>query len=145
VQNNPMSLTDPNGLDCLWQNDDGSVSTSVGDCPTTGPGANGVYIDCDGCVKGGTFDSNGDLSSYTDGTNNYDINGNLLPGVASMAGTNASNNDVAIDYDIWHCPTCANTWKQANCVVSKPAEKIVASMAPDTTTQTPEDSCPAIR
>jgi len=49
VLNNPMSLTDPTGLDCTWTNDDGSVSVSEGDCPTTGPGANGTYINCDGC------------------------------------------------------------------------------------------------
>jgi RHS repeat-associated protein len=71
VLNNPMSLTDPYGLDCAWQNDDGSVSTSTGDCPTTGPGANGFYINCDGCIVNGSvdglpilFDDDGDLIGY---------------------------------------------------------------------------------
>ena len=26
-------------------------------------------------------------------------------------------------YDIFHCPSCVNTWKQSNCVVSKPLEQ----------------------
>jgi hypothetical protein len=27
-----------------------------------------------------------------------------------------------MEYDIFHCPSCVNTWKQADCVVSKPLE-----------------------
>jgi hypothetical protein len=30
----------------------------------------------------------------------------------------APNNDM--EYDIFHCPSCVNTWKQSNCVVSQP-------------------------
>jgi RHS repeat-associated protein len=105
VQNNPMTLTDPDGLDCAWQNDDGTVSTSAGDCPTTGPGANGAYIDCNGCMKGGaTFDSNGDLASYSDGTNNYAPNSNLLPGVNSMAGVAQSNGSGSNSPNNWVDP-----------------------------------------
>jgi RHS repeat-associated protein len=32
----------------------------------------------------------------------------------------ASNNDSGMAYDIFHCPSCVNTWKQSNCVVSQP-------------------------
>jgi len=27
---------------------------------------------------------------------------------------------VPIGIDIFHCPSCVNTWKQSNCVVNKP-------------------------
>jgi RHS repeat-associated protein len=77
VLNNPMSLTDPTGLDCIWQ-DNGQISTKTGDCPTTGAGANGVYIDCgdgqpDGCVqpKSGVFNANGDLISFINSNGGY--------------------------------------------------------------------------
>ena len=32
----------------------------------------------------------------------------------------APNNDSGMAYDIFHCPSCVNTWKQADCVVEKP-------------------------
>jgi len=32
----------------------------------------------------------------------------------------APNSDVPIGIDIFHCPSCVNTWKQSNCVVNKP-------------------------
>ena len=35
-----------------------------------------------------------------------------------MAQNNAPSNDMA--YDIFHCPSCVNTWKQSDCVVNKP-------------------------
>ena len=65
VMNNPMSLSDPNGLDCIEPN--GTVIS--GDCPEDAngnPTDNGVYIDCDGCVIAGTgtFNGNGDLNGY---------------------------------------------------------------------------------
>ena len=30
----------------------------------------------------------------------------------------APSNDM--EYDIFHCPSCVNTWTQSNCVVNKP-------------------------
>jgi RHS repeat-associated protein len=79
VQNNPLSLIDPFRLDCVWENDDGKVSVSTGDCPDSGPGANGTYINCDGCVLNdgsATFDSNGDLNGYCTSGGCNDGNGN---------------------------------------------------------------------
>jgi hypothetical protein len=32
----------------------------------------------------------------------------------------APSKDVPIGIDIFHCPSCVNTWKQSNCVVNKP-------------------------
>jgi len=79
VMNNPMSLSDPNGLDCIEPN--GTVIS--GDCPEDAngnPTDNGVYIDCDGCVIAGTgtFDGNGDLNGYCT-TGGGCFNGNGSP------------------------------------------------------------------
>jgi len=74
VLNNPMSLSDPMGLDCAWQNDNGSVSISQGDCPTTGPGANGVYIDANG-VTTVNFDDNGNETGYAMGDQMFNPDG----------------------------------------------------------------------
>jgi RHS repeat-associated protein len=32
----------------------------------------------------------------------------------------APSKDVPLEYDIFHCPSCVNTWKQSDCVVNKP-------------------------
>jgi hypothetical protein len=37
----------------------------------------------------------------------------------------AANMDVPLEYDIFHCPSCVNTWKQSNCVVNKPFKTAV--------------------
>jgi RHS repeat-associated protein len=72
VQNNPLSLSDPNGLDCIEP--DGSVMS--GDCPEDAngnPTDDGVYVDCDGCVAPGsaTFNDNGDITGYNTNSGGY--------------------------------------------------------------------------
>ncbi len=48
VRNNPLIFTDPNGLDCTYNNDDGSQTILKGDCRSDDD--DGVYTDCDGCL-----------------------------------------------------------------------------------------------
>jgi len=43
VLNNPLGFVDPNGLDCVYDNNDGTVSVEPGDCFSTYD--NGYYID----------------------------------------------------------------------------------------------------
>ena len=111
--NNPLSAVDPSGLDCVWQNEDGSTGFSRGDCSNTGPGANGTYINCDGCVNSSNvgnvnWDSDGDMTGFcisagqcydSDGDPMFDddpnndsilkhwpLNGNLWPGYTKQDG-----------------------------------------------------------
>jgi RHS repeat-associated protein len=65
VQNNPNSLIDANGLDCVYLNDDGSLSgIATGDC---GSDDNGFFINNpEGTqVVNATGNDNGDLTSFT--------------------------------------------------------------------------------
>lgn len=100
VLNNPMSLTDIYGLDCAYQNDDGGVTMSPGDCPTDASGNptdNGFYIDATG-VTTANFDDNGDLVGYAIGTQMFNVDGTQFTPdlvttgigftVVSMTGTN---------------------------------------------------------
>jgi RHS repeat-associated protein len=48
VQNDPLRLTDPQGLDCAYSNADGTVTVYEGDCLSDTD--SGVYVDCDGCL-----------------------------------------------------------------------------------------------
>jgi hypothetical protein len=52
VLNNPMSLIDPLGLDCVYVYDDGSTYSKTGDCNSSTD--NGYYVD--GTVTGGYYD-----------------------------------------------------------------------------------------
>lgn len=87
VLNNPTSLLDPTGLDCVWMNDVGTVSGIQGDCQDYGPSADGFYVDCYGCVVDGngniindtlSWDSSQNLIGYCIGQACYDGNGNLM-------------------------------------------------------------------
>jgi hypothetical protein len=44
----------------------------------------------------------------------------FLKAFLAPANVRAPNNDVPLEYDIFHCPSCVNTWKQSDCVVNKP-------------------------
>lgn len=54
VLNNPLSLVDPDGTDCVKDNGDGTITTNVGDCPNENEEAANreYYINCDGCTSG---------------------------------------------------------------------------------------------
>jgi RHS repeat-associated protein len=86
VENQPLSATDPEGLDCVWMSG-GGVSVSFGDCPTTGAGANGTYIDCDGCAY------NAASASYDPVTGDLifnDANGNAIQGTLVVGFTDGT-------------------------------------------------------
>jgi RHS repeat-associated protein len=64
VQNNPLVNVDPNGLDCLYAQDSGSVNIQAGDCTNAGGvDDNGVYVN--GTVNSATQDNNGNVVSYS--------------------------------------------------------------------------------
>jgi len=78
ARNNPVLYTDPIGLDCAVQNDDGSVTIFPGDCDNQDPTqAQGTYIDASG-VTGAWFDENGDLQGYGIGSQTFDPSGNSI-------------------------------------------------------------------
>jgi len=128
AMNNPLSNVDPSGKDCVEVNENGTVVAILnGDCPTDGVpvdaggyggGSYGIFIDANG-VTDATINDNGDLSGYTIAGMYYsateDSSGSVVPGGGSGGG---SSNDM--EYDIFHCPSCVNTWKQSDCVVSQP-------------------------
>jgi RHS repeat-associated protein len=66
VLNNPLSLTDPSGLDCIYGDGEGGVYVVTGDCISGGD--NGLYVP--GTVTSASVDANGNLtynwSSYAD-------------------------------------------------------------------------------
>ena len=61
VLNNPLALTDLLGLDCVYDNEDGTVSVGYGDCDNSTYNGNGYYVDCDGCL----FDGQGNPTTFT--------------------------------------------------------------------------------
>jgi len=139
VQNNPMSMIDPEGLDCAWQNGDGTNTVVSGDCPSNGPGANGSYINCDNCIKSPsdvTFDANGDLQgAYSTSTNQFfgadgnpvtfsvgvNANGTFIPmaGISS-GGSIAPNNGNTIRavthtcIALTHASNVSGTWAEGD-------------------------------
>lgn len=48
VLNHPMSAIDPQGLDCMYDNGNGTYNSKTGDCVRESD--NGFYVDCDGCI-----------------------------------------------------------------------------------------------
>jgi RHS repeat-associated protein len=55
VQNDPLRLTDPRGLDCIYYNGDGTAEVYYGDCASDND--SGVYVNCDGCVYNSSSDT----------------------------------------------------------------------------------------
>ena len=55
VGNNPLSLIDPDGLDCVYDNGNGTITVNMGDCASSTD--SGYYVNCNGCL----FDSSGQL------------------------------------------------------------------------------------
>jgi hypothetical protein len=73
-------MADPLGLDCVYDNGDGTVNIESGDCYSETD--NGYYVDCDGCL----FDSAGNpyqavLNQETGALFFEDANGNAIPGI----------------------------------------------------------------
>jgi len=89
-QNNPLINIDPNGMDCVMDNGDGTVTTNVGDCDNlTEARANAQhYIDCDGCTSssaGATLDT-ATGSIYLTDANGNGIAGTTISGWADPTG-----------------------------------------------------------
>jgi len=81
VLNNPLTMTDHLGLDCVYDNGDGSVNIESGDCGS--PTDAGYYVDCDGCL----FDSANNayspvLNQETGALFFADANGNAISGTS---------------------------------------------------------------
>jgi len=83
-RNNPLTNTDPTGMDCVNDHGDGTFDTNVGDCDnsTLAKANAGHYIDCDGCTTNST---GGTLDPATGTMYLTDANGN------GIAGTNISD------------------------------------------------------
>ena len=85
VMNNPVSFTDPTGLDCVYVNDDSSVGVMSGDCAS--PTDDGYYVD--GTVDPSSFTYNSDTQnlgfSYTTDDGVF--------GVGTIAGVDWSGSD----------------------------------------------------
>ena len=92
VQNNPLVNVDPNGLDCVYFNDDQSVNHVLsGDCASTQD--NGYYIDATG-VNNATLNDNGDLTSYSTGDGSF-----LADGTPNNSSVEVTAPDPGIDPD----------------------------------------------
>ena len=104
-RNNPLTNTDPTGMDCVNDHGDGTFDTNVGDCDnSTEAKANaGHYIDCDGCTTnstGGTLDPTTGTMYLTDANGNG-IAGTNISDWAAPQGTPATNVDVGgTSYDV---------------------------------------------
>jgi len=93
--NNPLKNIDPTGMDCVYGNGDGTVSTGTGDCDnSTEALANaGHYIDCDGCTSGAAganLDAATGSLYLTDGNGNG-IGGTTVSDFADPQGTPGTN------------------------------------------------------
>ncbi len=95
AMNNPVSNTDPTGLDCLHDNGDGTVSSNTGDCANENDAeANAEhYLDCDGCTSGAAG-ANLDAATgslYLTDSNGNGISGTTVSDFADPQGTAATN------------------------------------------------------
>jgi RHS repeat-associated protein len=144
-------LTDENG-NSWW------LVESTGDSSAIDCSGDGYYIETDGIVNGIMVDPNGNYVGYgvmdeglyfADGSpysadQSITVNADGDSGVYTISsiyspstyvigvgggGGGAPNNDVPMAYDIFHCPSCVNTWTQANCVVSQPLASTAKDMA----------------
>lgn len=107
VENNPLIFTDPSGLDCVYDNGNGTVNAVEGDCNS--PKDDGYYIDCNGCVynaAGATLDLPTGTLTFTDENGNVisDENGNdaAISGFADPQGvtTNVTVNGSGEGIDV---------------------------------------------
>ena len=72
--NNPLIYIDPTGLDCVYDNGDGTASVYTGDCFS--PYDNGYFVDGTVDASSGTFniDAEGNATfGYTDANGNYGV------------------------------------------------------------------------
>jgi RHS repeat-associated protein len=105
-RNNPLTNTDPTGMDCVNDTGNGTFTTNTGDCDnSTEAKANaGHYIDCDGCTTnsaGGTLDPTTGTMYLTDANGNG-IAGTNISDWAAPQGTPATNVDVGgTSSDVW--------------------------------------------
>jgi RHS repeat-associated protein len=65
VLNGPLSYTDPTGLDCVYDNGDGTTFTKTGDCYSSTD--NGFYFDGNVDQSSINIDQNGDVLARVDG------------------------------------------------------------------------------
>ncbi len=95
-RSNPLTNTDPTGMDCVNDTGNGTFTTSTGDCDnSTVEKANaGHYIDCDGCTTNstaGTLDAATGTLTLTD-ANGKDIAGTNVSDWASPQGVSTNVN-----------------------------------------------------
>jgi hypothetical protein len=70
VLNNPLVNIDPDGLDCLYAQDSGSVRIQTGDCTNAGgKDDDGVYVN--GTVNSASQDNNGNVTSYSTSSGSF--------------------------------------------------------------------------
>jgi hypothetical protein len=98
VLNNPLELLDPNGLDCAYFKDDGSVDhIDIGDCDSDDD--NGYYIDATG-VTGASIDiDTGELTGYSIGNQLYNPDGSTFDADFIGYGSSAVAGD-SVDAEI---------------------------------------------
>jgi hypothetical protein len=99
VGNRPLIFLDPSGLDCIYQNSDGSTSVLSGDCAS--PLDNGYYVD--GTITSLSYSSDTGNISYQ--YNPYDGPADsFITGVGTIYGSpmapssTLSNMDIAVSY-----------------------------------------------
>jgi RHS repeat-associated protein len=93
VLNNPLINVDPNGLDCLYAQDSGSVRIQTGDCTNAGgKDDDGVYVN--GTVNSATQDDQSNVTSYSTDSGSFLADG--TPNNTTVAVT-ATNPDVEDD------------------------------------------------
>jgi RHS repeat-associated protein len=90
VMNNPVSFTDPTGLDCVYVNDDSSVGVMSGDCAS--PTDDGYYVN--GTVDTSSLTYNSDTQSLGF---SYTTDDGVF-GVGTIAGVDWSGGDNGSPY-----------------------------------------------
>lgn len=132
VLNNPLRYIDPYGLEsaCYWDADNVWDDTpynggaTEAECNAQG----GTWKKVDGPTVTATVNGDNPGAFYIViliGGHYYSSYASSFRGGGRGSGgaSSASSNGNDMKYDIFHCPSCVNTWKQANCVVSKPLEQ----------------------
>jgi hypothetical protein len=115
VLNNPLTLSDPLGL---W----------TGGIYQCGTASDGSPIFCMSAGNGPGPRPDGGNGSYAGLGSGIDAPPPFLIFLGGKGLSIAPSKDVPLKYDIFHCPSCMNTWKQSNCVVSAPLQEVGADI-----------------